>query len=91
MAQLPKRLLGALIGRRIRIIYSQDPSLIGRTGKITFETRNTFEIEENGKRIIVPKNICVFEIIYDEKTKIVVRGELLVNRFRKLIKLGRRR
>ncbi|MHA1615960.1 MAG: ribonuclease P protein subunit [Candidatus Njordarchaeales archaeon] len=92
MKKIPKRLFGNILGKRIRIIDSTDEALVGREGIITYETRNMLEIEENnGKRILVPKGNCVFEIYYDEKTKIIVRGELLVNRLRKLIKLGRRR
>ncbi|MHA1589652.1 MAG: ribonuclease P component 1 family protein [Candidatus Njordarchaeales archaeon] len=92
MTSIPKRLLGNILGKKIRILYSNDPSLVGREGIITYETRNMLEIEESsGKRILIPKHVCIFEIYFDEKTKILVRGELLVNRLRKLIKLGRRR
>ena len=92
MANIPKRLLGNILGKEIKILYSNDKTLVGRRGIITYETRNMLEIQEdNGKRILVPKKICVFQINYNEKTKIIVRGELLVNRVRKLIKLGRRR
>ena len=65
---IPKRLFGRLIGRRIRIIMSRDPTLVGISGIITYETRNMLEIQlQNGQRIFVQKKICVFEIYCDKK------------------------
>lgn len=88
---IPKRLFGGLIGRRIRIIMSRDPTLVGISGIITYETRNMLEIQlQNGRRIFVQKKICVFEIYYDEKTKIILDGNVLVNRYKRLKKIVRR-
>ncbi len=87
---IPKRLFGNLLGKRIKIIDSKDPSLIGKEGYIAFETRNMLEIElDNGKRIFIPKKICIFELYYDAKTKIILDGSVLVNRFRRLKKMLR--
>ena len=87
---IPKRLFGNLLGKKIKIIDSRDPTLIGREGIITFETRNMFEIElDDGRRIFIPKKICIFELYYDAKTKIILDGGVLVNRFRKLKKMLR--
>jgi len=87
---IPKRIFGNLLGKKIKILSSKDPTLIGKSGIITYETRNMIEIElDNGRRIFVSKKICIFEIIYDEKTKIILDGNVLVNRFRKLKKLVR--
>jgi len=90
--RIPKRLLGNILGKKIRIIKSRDPTLMGKLGVITRETKKMLEITLNndGRRILVPKHICVFEIIFDEKTKIIIDGKILVNRFRKLKKLVKR-
>lgn len=49
-----------MIGLKIKVIESSDPSRKGMTGKIVNETKNTFVLED-GK--ILPKKECVFEFI----------------------------
>ncbi len=49
-----------MIGLKLKVIESSDPSRKGITGKIINETKNTF-ILEDGK--ILPKKECVFEFI----------------------------
>lgn len=49
-----------MIGLKIKVIESSDPSRIGQKGKIIDETKNIFLLE-NGK--ILPKKECVFEFI----------------------------
>lgn len=90
MTIIPKRLFGNLLGKKIKIIDSRDPTLIGKEGTITFETKNMLEIElNNGKRIFISKKICIFELYYDAKTKIVLDGSVLVNRFKRLKRILR--
>ncbi|MEK6886539.1 MAG: ribonuclease P protein subunit [Nanoarchaeota archaeon] len=51
-----------LIGKKIKIIESNNKSIVGKTGIIVDETMNMLSIEMNGKEIKVIKDQCVFEI-----------------------------
>ena len=51
-----------LIGKRIRIISSNNKSIIGKTGVVVDETKNMLFIEKDGKEIRIIKDQCVFEI-----------------------------
>ena len=91
--KLPLILLEPFIGKYVEIVDSRDPTLVGRRGKIVFESRNMFGILEDGRTKVfyVPKNICTFKIFFSKKRIIIVDGSLLVNRFMRLRKFGRKR
>jgi len=89
--KLPLILLKPFLGKHIEIIDSSDPTLVGRSGKIIFESRNMFGIMENNKIIYVPKDICIFKLYLSKNRIIMVNGKELVNRYMKLRKLGRKR
>jgi len=69
-----------LIGLKVRVERSTDPTLVGVRGLIIDETYNTFKIETNKKEIIVPKRNCVFVFTLPNGTKVEVDGKLLVGR-----------
>lgn len=58
---------GELIGKRVRIKESRDPSWVGREGRIVDETKNTFKIEIDGKERIIAKDIAIFEFNLEDK------------------------
>ena len=65
---MAKELLkGELIGSEIEIMHSKNKTLIGKTGKIIDETRNTITLETNSKKIKVLKSHITFKI----KNKII--------------------
>ena len=51
-----------LIGKNIKIIKSDNKSLVGIQGKIVDETKNMLSIETDGKTRKIAKDQCVFEI-----------------------------
>ncbi|MCQ6253609.1 ribonuclease P protein component 1 [Methanocaldococcus sp.] len=69
-----------LIGLKVTIIDSKNKSMIGIKGKVVDETRNTLIIEkENGKEVIIPKDIATF--MFELKgCKVKVDGRLLIGR-----------
>lgn len=70
-----------LIGLKVRIESSTDPTHAGLNGKIIDETYNIFKIEvKDGKEIIVPKKNSIFIFTLPDKTKVKVDGKLLVSR-----------
>lgn len=79
--KLPFELLGSLQGCKIKIVESKDKSLQGIYGKIYNETRNTFEIAQQGKSKIIKviKRVTTF-VIEKEGKKWLVKGKALENR-----------
>jgi ribonuclease P protein subunit POP4 len=69
-----------LIGLKVKIEKSTDPTLEKVKGKIIDETYNTFKIETKGKEKIIPKSNCIFIFTLPDKTKVRVDGKLLVGR-----------
>jgi RNase P/RNase MRP subunit p29 len=71
-----------LIGQKIVVVSSKDPSLIGRGGRVVDETKNMVILEKpGGTRIMVPKGICAFSLVGG-----LVRGEDLAHRQEERIK-----
>lgn len=67
-----------LIGLKVEILKSSDPSLEGVTGRITDEKKNIMIIEKdkNTKRII--KSRCVFRITLPDGDYVDIEGRNLV-------------
>ena len=81
MAITPRNLIRhELIGLRVRIKKSTDPTLKRRGGIVIDETYNMLKIETRKKEIWVPKRNCVFIFTLPDKTKVEVDGNLLVGR-----------
>jgi len=68
-----------LIGKRVRIKESRDPSLVHKSGTILDETMNTFLIEIEHKQKRIAKHIATFEFEFEGK-KFLINGSRL--RFR---------
>ena len=77
----PKNLIRhELIGLKVKIKKSTDPTLNGRSGKVIDETYHMLKIETREKEILVPKANCIFIFTLPDKTKVEVDGKLLVGR-----------
>ncbi len=50
-----------LIGLNARVIKSPDANKIGISGRVVYETKNTFEIEVGGKIKKIPKREALME------------------------------
>ncbi len=51
-----------LIGKKLKVTSSSCKDLQKVVGKIVDETVNTFVVENGGKKRVIPKNSCVFQI-----------------------------
>lgn len=78
-----------LIGLRVRVEESTDPTKEWVAGEVVDETRNTLVIETRGGDRTVPKAECKFAFRYEGEW-VGVDGELLVGRPEDRIKKGRR-
>lgn len=77
----PKNLIRhELIGLRVKIKSSTDPTLKGKSGKVVDETYNMLKVETRKKEISVPKRNCILVFTLPSKVKVEVDGKLLVGR-----------
>jgi ribonuclease P protein subunit POP4 len=68
-----------LIGLNVKIIYCKDPAWIGKSGRIIDESKNTFLIEIDDKKMRIAKNIASFEFEFKGK-KITINGSKIAFR-----------
>ena len=75
-----------LVGLDACILLSQDPSLVGRCGRVVEETARTIVLEaEDGRRIRVVKRGSIFAFRVGGEW-VVVEGELIVGRLDERLK-----
>ncbi len=82
MRRTPKNILRhEVIGLEARIIDHPSQSLVGLSGKVVYETRNTLHIKDQGGKIrIVPKEHGRFLFKLGDKTFARVNGSRLIGR-----------
>lgn len=78
-----------LIGLRVRVVNSTNPSLIGVQGTIIDETRETLVIEGAGKSKVIPKASAILRIVLPsgewkevDGVRLVARPEERIKKFR---------
>ena len=65
------------IGRTVSITYSPDSGLIGRSGMVADETRETITILENDNQIVIGKKSIKFKI---NDSQSIIDGALMRQR-----------
>ncbi|HIH96613.1 MAG TPA: ribonuclease P protein subunit [Thermoplasmata archaeon] len=86
MDKIKRLMKGELIGLKVSVVHSKDPSLVGVDGKIVDETKKLLIIESKKNEKKVAKSICEFE--FPEKkcklsgTRIVCRPEDRIKKVR---------
>jgi ribonuclease P protein subunit POP4 len=66
-----------LIGLKVEVVESSNPSLKGLTGRVIAETKKTLVIE-NGRTRRIPKQNTVFVFQLPNQQKVKVHGDLLL-------------
>ena len=81
-----------VIGKKIEVISSSNPYLIGLSGKVIWETKNMLIVKTEGDIVKkVPKGVCRFKV-YDEFGKTYeVDGELLIGTLDRRLKIWLKR
>ncbi|MEM3382841.1 MAG: ribonuclease P protein component 1 [Nitrososphaerales archaeon] len=69
-----------LIGLKVRIIKSSDPSLKNISGEVVDETKNTLKIYTKDRIKTIPKAHSVFIFNLPDGIKVKIHGSLLVGR-----------
>ena len=75
-----------LIGLKVKIEKSTDPTQKRITGNVIDETYNTLKIETKDKEKTAIKGNCIFVFTLPDKTKVQVDGKLLISRSEDRIK-----
>lgn len=69
-----------LIGLKVKVAKSTDPTQKNLSGTVVDETYNTLTIEAKGKEKKVVKSNCVFVFTLPGGTKVEVDGSVIVGR-----------
>ena len=69
-----------IIGLDAEITESRDLGLVGLSGRILDETQRTVSIFHESRRIVVPKNVAVFQLVLPNGEIVQVHGEMLLGR-----------
>ena len=79
------------IGLETKVVRSSNPHVVGISGKVVDETRNTFTILQNDDRKVVIKDTAVFEFVMPDGTVVEIDGKIIVGRPEDRIKKRPRR
>jgi len=74
-----------VIGEKLKVLTSSDPTKSGRSGKVLLDTANTLLLEEEGRTFRVEKAGAAFQIVGSGK---VVTGSDIAGRLQD--RVGRR-
>jgi ribonuclease P protein subunit POP4 len=70
-----------LIGLKLRVAESSDPTQKGLMGKVVDESYNTIKIETaKGEEKIIPKDNTIFIFVLPNGMKVKVDGKVLISR-----------
>ena len=69
-----------IIGLKTHIIGSRDPTHVSREGTIIAETKDMIQLDTAEGEILLPKDVCVFQITLPDGTTVQVDGNLLYGR-----------
>ena len=82
-----------LIGLNVEVASSSNPCLVGISGRIVDETRNTILVETSKRELCVPKSSASLVITLPDGQRVKVSGSILVsqpeNRIHKKISRAR--
>jgi ribonuclease P protein subunit POP4 len=79
------------IGLEAKVVKSSNSHVVGISGKVVDETRNTFTILHNGERRVVIKDTSVFDFIMPDGTIVDIDGKIVIGRPEDRIKKRPRR
>lgn len=76
-----------LIGLKVKVAESPHKHFKDLKGKVIDETKNTLKIElEDGKEIIIPKNVATFHFRLPDGQVVEIDGRIIVGRPEERIK-----
>ena len=79
------------IGLDVTVVKSSNPDVLGISGKVVDETRNTFTILQNDNKKVVVKDTSVFDFVMSDGTVVEIDGKVVMGRPEDRIKKRPRR
>lgn len=79
------------IGLRVTVVKGLNPEIVGITGEVVDESRNTFTIMKDASEKIIVKDTAVFHFVLPDGTIVEVDGKVLVGRPQDRVKKRPRR
>ena len=80
MTVTPSIVQHEFIGLEAKVVKSSNPDLVGITGKVVDETRNTFTISHNGEKKVIIKDTTIFEFVMPDGTVVEIDGKVIMGR-----------
>jgi ribonuclease P protein subunit POP4 len=80
MTVTPSIVQHEFIGLETKVVQSSNPSLVGITGKVVDETRNTFTILSNGEKKVIIKDTAIFEFAMPDGAVVEIDGKVIMGR-----------
>ena len=68
------------IGLETTVVNNSNPAIVGITGKVVDETRNTFTILQDNKEKVVAKETSVFDFVLTDGTVVEIEGKIMMGR-----------
>jgi ribonuclease P protein subunit POP4 len=68
------------IGLATTVVKSSNRDVVGLSGKVIDETRNTFTILKDNKEKVIVKNTSVFEFVLPDETVVEIDGKVIMGR-----------
>ena len=80
MSVTPSIVQYEFIGLEIKVVKSSNPDVVGITGRVDDETRNTLVILYNSEQKVVIKDTAVFEFVMTDGTVVEIDGKVIMGR-----------
>lgn len=68
------------IGLETTVVKSSNPDVVGLSGKVVEETRNTLTILQDNTENVIVKDTSVFEFVLPDKTVVEIDGKVVLGR-----------
>jgi len=68
------------IGLETTVVKSSNPDVVGLSGKVVEETRNTLTILQDNTENVIVKDTSVFEFVLPDKTVVEIDGKVIMGR-----------
>jgi len=69
-----------LIGLETHVVGSRDPGHVSKKGTVVAETKEMIQLDTDDGDVLLPKDVCIFEITLPDGTIVRVDGNLLKGR-----------
>ena len=68
------------IGLETAVVNSSNSAMVGISGRVVNETRNTFTIKQDNKMKVIAKDTSIFDFILTDGTIVEIEGKVIMGR-----------